>query len=422
MRIGLGQIVLTAVIAVQFTGDLAVEARPQNAQPRAANRPAAREARVNRPDPIRVNRPERPRVNRPDPIHVNRPERPRANRPDPIHVNRPDQPRVNRPVPVSRPDHPRVNRPGNIRDRREDVRDRREDVRDRREDRADRREDVRDRREDRRDRLEDIRDRREDIRDARHDGGAADRREDRRDRLEDIRDRREDRADRREDIRDRREDVRDRREDRRDHREDINERVRERREQLRRDRAGRIHDFNHHRAYIRDYRNSWRFKFRFAFQRDIVRIRNHQMWANRYGIWYSDCVRPAWISYTLPIQWYRPMPDYGTWNYSHVETVADNMEFLTRNLYETVAQYGSSADYVLPALEQLADAAENFDDAVNDNDDWTDSLNDLFYLEQMLDQAENNFGGQEAQFGVDSEMRSLRYYVNELLWTYRQNH
>ncbi|MNL69300.1 hypothetical protein D3C87_1941460 [compost metagenome] len=72
-------------------------------------------------------------------------------------------------------------------------------------------------------------------------------------------------------------------------------------------------------------------------------------------------------------------------------------------------------------LISLIDAAENFNDSVNDRYDWYDTLSDLFYLEAQVDLAEQTLSGYSQEWRVQEEMGSLRYYVNELLWTYRQN-
>lgn len=154
-------------------------------------------------------------------------------------------------------------------------------------------------------------------------------------------------------------------------------------------------------------------------------IHNHSYWSNRYDLWYSNCPRPTVIIYTRPIRWYVPMPEPGGWNYSSVETVALNLEHLTRDIYEEMARVASSnpnqdyAQRLMRVLAELVDASENFTDAVYDNDDYYDTLNDLFYLESKVDLAESTLDGYSKSYLVNEEMKALRYYVNELLWVYR---
>jgi hypothetical protein len=71
---------------------------------------------------------------------------------------------------------------------------------------------------------------------------------------------------------------------------------------------------------------------------------------------------------------------------------------------------------------QLEDAAENFDDAVVTNEDFDDTLYDLFYLDLALSRVEANLKGYSQETLVDSRMQAFRYYVNELLFTYRQSY
>jgi hypothetical protein len=80
------------------------------------------------------------------------------------------------------------------------------------------------------------------------------------------------------------------------------------------------------------------------------------------------------------------------------------------------------ADRLLRVLAEMEDAAENFNDAVNQGYDYSDSLNDLFYLEESIQNAERTLDGYSKAYLVDEEMRSMRYYVDELLWQYRQTY
>jgi hypothetical protein len=71
---------------------------------------------------------------------------------------------------------------------------------------------------------------------------------------------------------------------------------------------------------------------------------------------------------------------------------------------------------------RLEDAAENFDDSVVANEDFDDTLYDLFYLDLALSRVESNLKGFTQENLVDSRMQAFRYYVNELLFTYRQSY
>jgi hypothetical protein len=179
---------------------------------------------------------------------------------------------------------------------------------------------------------------------------------------------------------------------------------------------------------MRHDRDQWRYRHQHV-NRYIVNhyyIHDHNYWYPRYSRWYSHCYRPVYYVIVRPIRWYVPMPDRALWSYNQVENVAMNLETLTRQIYEQVeAETYNLPDYtgrVLPQLAQLAYAAEVYSDTVRTNYDFVDSINELFYLENMLDQAEATNRLYARSYVVDNEMRALRYYVNELLWIYRQNY
>jgi hypothetical protein len=124
------------------------------------------------------------------------------------------------------------------------------------------------------------------------------------------------------------------------------------------------------------------------------------------------------------------MPQLGNgWTMADVDYVAVNLQYLTRSIYDimsaTVGPNHYNQEYAqrMPrVLAQLADAADNFAEAVDRSYDYTDTLDDLFYLESMVDLAEQTLDGFQYSYYSADEMAQLRYYVNELLWVYRQGY
>jgi hypothetical protein len=120
------------------------------------------------------------------------------------------------------------------------------------------------------------------------------------------------------------------------------------------------------------------------------------------------------------------MPEVGGWTYFDVTNVVVNIEYLTRQIYDAMAQSSSYnpnreyADRLMRVLAQLQDAADNMVDQVYANDDYIDSLNDLFYLASVVALAESTLDGYSQAYRVNDEMHALRYYVDELLWVYRE--
>lgn len=157
-------------------------------------------------------------------------------------------------------------------------------------------------------------------------------------------------------------------------------------------------------------------------------IRSNDYWRGRWDQWYIDTYRPSPIvryPRTTPSPW----PDYGSnWSLAQVEAVAQNMESITETIYSImtpVVQTSPNREYAdrLPrVLAEFADASQAFTDAVYSGNDFTDSLNELFYLESKLLLAEKTLDGYSQSYRVSDEMRTMRYYVSELLWVYRQSY
>ncbi|HVK60940.1 MAG TPA: hypothetical protein VM432_05290 [Bdellovibrionales bacterium] len=204
--------------------------------------------------------------------------------------------------------------------------------------------------------------------------------------------------------------------------------IERRRQGVREDRMRRQVDIRRNMERTHDARRDWRMRSRMNVHRDISRIRSYDRWSSRYDRWFDYCPRPSVVIYRSPIRWYVSMPVPGNWSMAEVESVAINMEHLSRDVYDQMADAVMSnpnreyADRLLRVLAEMEDAAENFNDAVNQGYDYSDSLNDLFYLEESIQNAERTLDGYSKAYLVDEEMRSMRYYVDELLWQYRQTY
>ncbi len=181
-----------------------------------------------------------------------------------------------------------------------------------------------------------------------------------------------------------------------------------------------------HRDDNRDRRHQWRNKHDWRHDRD-PRTRQWNYWGFQFNLWYGKTLRPKY--YSIPgFYWVRPMPNYGLWNYYQVEIAAQNLENLSERIYDIMTDPGIR--YVNPsyrvklvkALSSLVGAAQDYTDSVSDSYDWYESMGDLFYLNQELNRTETVLRGFSQARRVEREMRYMRYYVNELLWQYRQNY
>ena len=100
------------------------------------------------------------------------------------------------------------------------------------------------------------------------------------------------------------------------------------------------------------------------------------------------------------------------------------MEGVAREVYAQMAEVivtNPNAEYrnrLMNVLADLIDATELYTDAVYSNTDYTDSLDELFYLESQVALATKTLDGYSKEYLVKDEMGSLRYYVSELLWQY----
>jgi hypothetical protein len=124
-----------------------------------------------------------------------------------------------------------------------------------------------------------------------------------------------------------------------------------------------------------------------------------------------------------------PTPDYSTaWTYQDVGNVALNLEAVTRDMYDqmdAVIDSNPNAEYrtrLMNTLADLVDASENYTDAVSAGTDWTDSLDQLFYLETEMTLARKTLSGYSKEYLVSDDETALNEYVEQLLWTYRANY
>ena len=172
-------------------------------------------------------------------------------------------------------------------------------------------------------------------------------------------------------------------------------------------------------------RKIWRDARRIHFRRDINMIRNPNRWVHRYDRWWAHFQRPQIVIFP-EIVWYQPMPEVGSWSYYDTLVVAENLEQLSREVYDKMDAVASTTNEYGPRLRnvlaQLADAADNLSDRVRETTDYSDTLYDLFHLETSLQLAERTLDGYSKAFLVEKEMKSMRFYVDEMLWTYRQHY
>jgi hypothetical protein len=194
-----------------------------------------------------------------------------------------------------------------------------------------------------------------------------------------------------------------------------------RRGEVRRDRDNRRHDRERYRSDRYSRRDSWRRQPHWVQPRRDNRIHDSRFWGPRYNVWLGIRTRPLYFSFSY--NWRRPMPSSTTWSYIDIEAVADNIEDLTQDIFNRMSRANPNMSYGLrQTLADLADSAENFNDSVETRDDYNDTLYDLFYLDTKVNEAQNALRSDFYGNAVSNDMRALRYYVDEMLYTYRQNY
>ncbi|HEX7673686.1 MAG TPA: hypothetical protein VF412_05920 [Bdellovibrio sp.] len=203
--------------------------------------------------------------------------------------------------------------------------------------------------------------------------------------------------------------------------------IRHNRDQVSHERQGDAGEMARRRADMQRARDSWHNSYHVNINRDVNAIHNAARWADRLTRWETGCVRPP-SRYFNNIRWIYPMPPETSWSYAQLDVVSSDLESLSRDIYTQMAK----AAYINPnreysarlmnVLGQLVDAAENYDDAIDNSYDWSDSLDDLFYLDNTLTMVEQTLNGYSQAYLVQNQLEALRYYVNQLLWTYHQNY
>jgi hypothetical protein len=117
-----------------------------------------------------------------------------------------------------------------------------------------------------------------------------------------------------------------------------------------------------------------------------------------------------------------PSIDYN-WKYNDIIFVSQNLELLTRTIYERMDEvtpaYTEYGQRLRRVLIQLEAASFNLYSSVRNTYNWNDSLYELFYLEQSVSLAQTTLSGYSNAYRVDGEMAALNFYVAQLLWTYR---
>jgi hypothetical protein len=166
---------------------------------------------------------------------------------------------------------------------------------------------------------------------------------------------------------------------------------------------------------------------RIAITRNQRDIDDPRRWVGRYRTWWNNSnTQPDPIIVDNSEDWtvdMPPVPDDGVVPYLNVEAVALNIEGLVQEIYTKIDQAapldptGLQLRQTLAALE---DTAENYYDAVQANSDYSETLYDLFNLDMATQNAEHALQGYPEQPLVATRMATLRYYVNVLLYTYRQ--
>lgn len=200
----------------------------------------------------------------------------------------------------------------------------------------------------------------------------------------------------------------------------------ERRDQVRQIRDQRRQEVSRRQLETRQRRDGWRQGHNIRVNRNVDYIRSQSRWQPRYDRWYTNFYRPRQVIFVHEIRWIEPMPVVGVWSYYDAEVVARNLEGLTQEIYDTMdrvspigTEYGQRLRRVLADLE---DAADQLQDGIANSYDWEETIYDLFNLEAQVSLAEQTLDGYSRAYMVDDEMKAVRYYVDELLYTYRVNY
>ncbi len=152
-------------------------------------------------------------------------------------------------------------------------------------------------------------------------------------------------------------------------------------------------------------------------------IRRHYRWTQRYNRWWRNVDRwnhPVWPErrITYPGKW----PSTSRrWNINDVVNVADNLEAEFAHIYNMVYDGRFGNTVLAQKAYELWHAAQVYSDAVEFyNSSFHFTVYELFNLEEKVlafGQELNRYAGYSR---LKSHFNISRFYVNELLWQYRQ--
>lgn len=161
---------------------------------------------------------------------------------------------------------------------------------------------------------------------------------------------------------------------------------------------------------------------------------NDDYWGETWDSWEDETWYPP-VYVEEPIPYPVAMPEYpsdnqqaANWTYQDVANVALNLESITRDMYDqmdAVIDANPNADYrtrLMNTLADLVDASENYSDAVANGSDFTDSLDQLFYLASEVKLAKSTLSGYSKENLVSDDEQALTEYVEELLYVYKANY
>ncbi len=153
-------------------------------------------------------------------------------------------------------------------------------------------------------------------------------------------------------------------------------------------------------------------------------IRRHDRWQFRYDSWinaHDRWDRPQWPEEVIdyPGQWPEDMEIY--WSITEVIDVSDNIEAQFAYNYDQLYDLGYGKEKLGDLAYELWHASQVYSDAIEFyNTNLYYSIYELFYLEKALLEFEEEL---KKHSGVDNVLKHLeigKFYINELLWQYRQ--
>lgn len=199
--------------------------------------------------------------------------------------------------------------------------------------------------------------------------------------------------------------------------------IAQRRVEIRRVRSENKEVFGREFADFRDGRTHWLANSRLSVPRQGLVAGSMDQWSDSYARLIAEDPILDNEGATTSARWLKPMPVVTVYSYPETLTVAENIEALSRDAFDSVAQAGSidEAAPMRQTLGVLVGSAIAYTDSVQKHDEWTDSLGELFALDQALMDTEMRL--KDSSFGrgkVGAEVDLLRSAVNRLLLTYKR--